>query len=326
MAYFFSIPWFYASEQGGIRATPFDAAPESLLFLRMSQNTHSQDFLPLNTSLDASLERLRQGIAKREAEAESAKVYQFPLWPESTRGVPNELIRSALFAAVDGHNRRQMRLEPISTHGSTVISFTGAQLTQAHLDVFEGIMHLSRGVYEGNRVQFSGHALLKLIGRRTSGREHDWLYGMLVDLASNTVSICKDNDDFFFGALLRAGAGSLKRGNYVVEITRELITLFDRGFTQIQWEQRRNLKQKPLACWLQMYYSSHAKPYPVTVDFLRKQSGSNVAELRKFRQNLKAALEEIKAVGVIKAWCIDADKVTVDRFGTTATPVPSNAG
>jgi len=281
--------------------------------------------MPLDPALSASLERMRTSMAKREAEAESAKVYQFPLWPEYAAGVPNELIRSALFAAVDGHNRRQMRLEPIAAQGSTIISFTGAQLTQAHLDVFAGIMHLSRGAHEGNRVKFSGHELLKLIGRRTSGREHNWLYGMLVDLASNTISIVKDDKKFFFGHLISCGAGDLDRGSYSIEITRELVKLFDRGFTRVQWEQRRKLKQKPLACWLQVFYSSHEHAYPISVKYIREKSGSNTAQLWKFRQNLKAALDEIMAVGVIKAWRIDDDKVMVDRCNTIATPISGNA-
>ena len=39
--------------------------------------------------LEQSMERLRKGIAAREA----AKIYQFPLWGEPQRGVPNDLVR-----------------------------------------------------------------------------------------------------------------------------------------------------------------------------------------------------------------------------------------
>lgn len=272
-------------------------------------------------------ERVRAALAKRkaaDAEAESAKIFQLPLWPEPVMGVPNELIRSALFAAVSGHKRRYKHREPIVSQGDTIISFTGAQLTQAHLDVFQGIMHLARGVNEGNCVKFSAHELLKLIGRHTGKFEHDWLYEMILDLGSSILLIEKDNGQFFFGPIIGGGDGNIQRGDYSIKITRELVNLFDRGFTKIQWEQRIKLKQKPLACWLQMYYSSHAKPYPVTVDFIRKQSGSNTAELRFFRRKLKEALDEIEAVGVIGDWNIDdSDKVNVERL--SVTPVSGNA-
>lgn len=265
--------------------------------------------------MQGALTRLGDAVRRQEA----SKIYQFPFWPEPDRGVPNELIRSALFAAIQGKHRKIMRGQAVAAHGPYSIEFTGVQLTQTHLDVFEGVMHIARGIHEGNTVRFSAHQLLKLIGRHTGRYEHDWLYLMLQDLTATSVSIKKTNpttkeqEAVFWGSLIPAGAGDLRRGNYAVQVSRDMIKLFERGFTQIQWEQRRALKQKPLACWLQLYYSSHARPYPVTVTFLREQSGSRTANIRAFRQNLKSALDELKAVGVISAWHIVDDLVHVER-------------
>src|SRR5438045_3525169 len=64
----------------------------------------------------------------------------------------------------------------------------------------------------------------------------------------------------FWGSLLPRGAAEEGSAQYVVEINRDLAKLFDRGFTQVDWEQRRRLRRKPLAQWLHLYYSSHAKP------------------------------------------------------------------
>ena len=108
------------------------------------------------TEATTALARLGRSIREKEA----AKVYQFPFWPEPERGVPNELIRSALFAAVHSKSRRHVRAEKIAAQGPYTIEFTGLQLTQAHLDVFEGVMHIARGTHEGNQVKFSAHRLL----------------------------------------------------------------------------------------------------------------------------------------------------------------------
>lgn len=259
-----------------------------------------------------ALARLERSIREKEA----AKVYQFPMWPEPERGVPNELIRSALFAAIQSKDRRALRAAKVAAQGPYTIEFTGVQLTQAHLDVFEGVMHIARGTHEGNQVKFSAHRLLRLIGRHTGGNEHERLYGMLQELTATSVAIKKGSDKVFWGSLLPKGAGigELKRREYVLEVSRELIKLFDRGFSRIEWEQRRALKQKPLACWLQLYYSSHANPYAVKVQFLHEQSGGGTKSLRAFRQNLKAALDEIRAVGAIVSWRIDEDDlVHVER-------------
>jgi TrfA protein len=103
----------------------------------------------------------------------------------------------------------------------------------------------------------------------------------------------------FWGSLLPHGALDENSGQYVVEINRDLAKLFDRGFTQIDWEQRRMLRRKPLAQWLHLYYSSHAKPHPVSVAWLHHKSGSKMASMRAFRQTLKAALDEIQKAGAI---------------------------
>ncbi len=54
----------------------------------------------------------------------------------------------------------------------------------------------------------------------------------------------------------------------------------------------------------------HDKPYPVSAQYLHDITGSQTKQLWKFRQSLKAALDTLKAVGVLADWHIDeADKV-----------------
>ena len=85
--------------------------------------------------------------------------------------------------------------------------------------------------------------------------------------------------------------------------------------TLIDWERRKNLKRKDLARWLQLYITTHAKPFPVSVDYLRQQSGSQTAVLWEFRRMLKHALTCLEANEDIKEWMIEksSDLVYVDR-------------
>ena len=262
-----------------------------------------------------SVEEMQRTFEKRSA----AKIYQLPFWPDPARGVPNELIRSAMFAAIQAQGRNYLDNAVIASQDGYSIVFTGQRLDQSHLDVFEGVMHVARGVHEGNRVCFSAHRLLKLIGRHTGKSDHVWLHRTLKQLTATAVEI-RDvgRKRLFWGSLLPRGAADETTTQYVVEINRDLATLFDRGFTQVDWGQRRLLRRKPLAQWLHLYYSSHAKPHSVSVTWLRDKSGSKTAALTAFRQHLKAALNEIKAVGVIESWQIVDDLVHITR-----TPTPS---
>jgi TrfA protein len=263
--------------------------------------------------LQKTLNNLQRTVDQRE----TAKVYQLPIWPDPARGVPNELIRSALFAAIQAQGRDYIDNTEIACQDGYSIVFTGQRLDQSHLDVFEGVMHIARGVHEGNRICFSAHKLLRLIGRNTGRSDHVWLHRTLKHLTATAVEIRDlQSKRLFWGSLLPRGAADEDSAQYVIEVNRDLVKLFDRGFTQIDWEQRRLLRRKPLAQWLHLYYSSHAKPHPVSVAWLRNKSGSKTASLRAFRQKLKAALNEIQSAGVVVSWEIIDDLVHVVRVPT----------
>ena len=254
-------------------------------------------------ALAKSFRRIHEAIQRRENE----RPYQLQMWPDKDMGVPNELSRSALFAAIDPRKARPyLRNQFIAAQGPISIHYTGPQLDQSHSDVFQGILHIARGVHEGNEVHFTAHKLLKLIGRSTGGRDHKWLYMIFQDLTATSVAITEDGKRVFWDSLLRRGKGDLETGKYVIEISRDLAKLFERGLTRVEWEQRRKLIRKPLAQWLQFYYSSHAKPIPVGVRFIYEMSGSKNKDIWDFKRKLKEALNQIQAVGVISEWSIDA--------------------
>ncbi len=256
--------------------------------------------------LNQQLASLGNKIAARE----TAKIYQFPLWGDPQRGVPNEFARSALFAAIHGKSREYLLDKPIFSQNGFSITYTGIALTQSHLDVFEGIMHLAREMPEGNTVRFTAHGLLKLIGRRTSGRDHERLLLTLKELTATAIVIKREGYGTYCGSLLPEWADRENNGKFSIRINRDLIKLFERGFTVIEWEQRKALSRKPLAQALHVWLCSHDKPYPVTVQYLHDITGSNTKSLKRFRQSLKAALDELKAIGVLIDWHIDeADKV-----------------
>ena len=260
----------------------------------------------MTTKLEQQLDRMGKNIAARE----SAKVYQFPLWGDPQRGVPNEFARSALFAARKGTGVEYLSRVPIFSQQGFTVTYSGPRLTQDHLDVFEGIMHLAREVAEGSIVHFTARGLLKLIGRRTSGRDHERLLRTLEELTSTAVSIKRDDGALYWGSLLPDGAAKPENGYYAVAVNRQLIKLFERGFTMIEWQQRKALTRKPLAQALHVWLCSHDKPYPVTVQYLHDITGSQTKALKHFRASLKVALNALKAVGVLADWHIDeADKV-----------------
>jgi hypothetical protein len=277
---------------------------------------------PLTRDLAEVVESLRRTLeAKKEAATpetpqnapkQSAAVIQLPLWPEPARGVPNDVLRSALFAAIH-RGREYVEDRLIAAVDGTSIRYTGRQLEQSDLDVWEQVLHLARQHPLGTVCYFKGGAFLKAIGRSAGKANYKWLATVLTRLTACEVRFKRPG--YIHGRGLIASYDIDEHTRlYRVCVDPDMAKLYAAGWTAIDWQRRQELRGKPLALWLHGYYSSHAKPLPVKVGTLRNLSGSKTAALFKFRQQLRKALDELKAIGAIASWQIDAaDLVTVDR-------------
>lgn len=274
------------------------------------------------------LKNIYFSIQKREAAEQAApapqkqtpvikaKVVQLPLWPDPVRGVPNPLMRSALFAAVQGKQRRAMQRELLEVQQGTEIRFTGIQLDQSDLDVWEQALHLARLQPLGTRCHFVAHSFLKSLGRRTGKSDHEWLKDSIARLAACCVEVKYGR--FTYGGSLLEFYRDDETGRYYLEINPKMKAIYDAGYTLTDWEERAELRGKPLALWLHGYFATHADPFPVKVETLHRLSGSANKDKYGFKRDVKTALENLQAVGAIESYVIEGDLVRVER-----TPSPS---
>ena len=260
----------------------------------------------------AHLMEFSQQMQQREAQEPRgpAKVIQLPLWPEPKRGAPNAALRSALFAAIQGKGRRYMDREVLAAQRGVTVRFTGKQLDQADLDVWEQTLHLARTQALGTRCRFTEKGFLKALGRQSGKSGRDWLRSVFARLAGAVVELTQDRRTY--GGTLLEFYRDEDTGRTVLEINPKLAPFFGpTRWTQIDWEQRQQLRAKPLALWLHGFYASHAAPHALSVEYLHKLSGSQTKQLWKFKQNLTQALRDLEAVGAIKAFEIRDDLVHV---------------
>lgn len=232
---------------------------------------------------------------------------QLPIWPDSVRCVPNAILRSALFGISTNRKFHKTRTIIASVDGFE-IRFKGESFNQTDLDVWEMLLHLARLQPLGDDVRFTAHALLKSLGRGTGKSQHEQLKEQIMRLIAGAVEVTWVKERKAFASAL---VSSYKRDDiicqYSVTFNKDMLQLYESGHTLIDWSQRQSLGANNLAKWLQGHYASHAKPFPYKVQTLRELSGSDVVELRKFRQMLKAALALLVDVGVLISWSIDDD-------------------
>lgn len=237
------------------------------------------------------------------------------MWPNHIRGVPNAVLRSALFGAIKrGKRAFQEGVKKASVDGVVVIH-TGPQLDQADLDVWEHCLHLARIEGTGKKIYFKIGSFLKAIGRSTGGKDIAWLTGSLRRLSASVVEIT-DGKKTYWGSMLFRGVRDEETGQHVIEMNPDIVKIYGTdGWTGIEYETRRALKNQPLAQWLHGFYSSHARPFPIKVETIRRLCGSETNLLWHFRSDLRDALAKLaEATG----WTCDIDGD--DLVHVTKTP------
>lgn len=247
----------------------------------------------------------------------SAKVIRLPVWPEAVRGVPNGVLRSALFGAIRKGPRRYMERQEIHAQEGITIRYTGARLDQGDLDVWETVLHLVRLQAMGEQCRFTAYSMLKMLGKADTGGNRGVLDRRMARLKATAVDV-KVGRYSYMGSLIDEVFKDDETREYVIQLNPKLRALFAGSqFTQIEWAVRHALDGQPLAQWLHGFYASHAEPYPVKVETLHKLCGSEAALLSDFKKDVRRALDAIakasKANGQPFRYEIRSDLVHVER-------------
>lgn len=260
-----------------------------------------------------SLQQRCEALAELAKEREEIEPVQLPLWPEPRRGTPNSFIRSALFAAIQSKDRTFIKEKVLGSQKGITVKYTGEQLNQEDLTVWETLVHIARQQPLGNVCICTAHGILKTLGLNTGGDEHKRLHSSIVRLTACAVEITHEGKTYF-GSLIEGGIKDEVTSHYNIELNKKLIRLFgETQWTAIDWKQRLLLRRKPLAQALHAYYSSHSAPYPVKLDTLQELTGSRNGQAADFKRKCSAALGSLTKIGFLTGYSVEGDTVTVQR-------------
>ena len=251
---------------------------------------------------DKKLEEFNERIPELQAKAaktdptdNAVAVQQLPLWPEPVRAVPNGFLRSALFAAIGRGKRRYINGEDLAACGGVTVRYKGEQLDQSDLDVWESVLHAVRLQALGTQCRVTSYSLLKLMGLTDTGGNRATLLQRIERLVANAVTIRQGRYTYIGGLIEKAVRDEITH-EWVIKIDPELAPIYSHDqFTMVDWAIRQSMSGKPLAQWLHGYYASHAKPFPVTMTTLLKNSGNKDAAPTSARQTLRRALDVLSA-------------------------------
>lgn len=275
----------------------------------MTPNIASEFRLPAANHVEPCVPQLNRfkSIARNEARSNALtknretkdsspdKGQKLKAWPDDVRGVPNAVLRSALFGAIRKGSRALLERENIVSFKGQKIRYTGTRLDQIDLTVWLCVLHLARQQALGQELHFTAYSLLKLMKKTDTGKNRKILHERLLRLKTGGVEITQGNLAYI-GCLIKDVHREEQSSKYVVILDAKLHLLFPSdGFTYVDWRIRSALDRQPLAQWLHGFYSSHAKPFPMKVATLHSLCGSEAHEIWKFTQTLRRALSAVSA-------------------------------
>lgn len=247
------------------------------------------------------------------ASREPTEAAQLPLWPRERRGSPNSFLRSALFAAIQGKDRRFTKDETLFAQAGISVTYTGERLCQEDMTIWLALIDLAHYLPLGSDCLLSTYAILKHMGMGDGGRERERLRLSIERMTACLVKI-KSGRITYGGSLIEEYTADEDTRSYRLRLNAKLINLFGKDdWTGLSWEQRKALRNKPLAMKLHEYFSSHERPYAVTVEFLHQVTGSGSNDPYGFKRKVCTALDELVRVGFLTSYAVEGQAVTVER-------------
>jgi len=248
--------------------------------------------------LKRAMDNNPRDVPEDVSEPQTAEIVQLPVWSESVRGTPNSLLRGALFAAIQSKDKCYLDREVLATQDGIEIRFTGMQLNQIDLEVWEQAVHLTRKYPLGNICYFTAYGFLKDLGRKTGGSQNEQLKKEFAHIGACLVEITHRRMTYA-GNLLEYWRDE-DNERYIMRLNSKILALWTAGWTAIDWDQRQKLRRRPLALWLHGFYASHADPYPMKVETFMHLCGSHNKDSYDFTRHLDKAHKDLVEVEALE--------------------------
>lgn len=246
---------------------------------------------------------------------ESRPSAYLPMARKGMLPAPHVTLRTALFSAMadqdkKGSAREFVKDKQIAGLKNMRVSFTGQLLDQLDLDVFLAVLFIASGKPLGCPIVSSGRQLLSAQKKGDDGRGYSDLQDSLKRLVGAVLDIDQGGARFV-GSLLSSARRLSSGDGWTVRLDPDLIKIFGPGgFCTLNREVRAALHGKPLAKWIDGYYSSQPEAHALKVETVRKLCGSRSKNLRSFKQTLVKALTAVadarRLQGINFTWEIDS--------------------
>ena len=231
---------------------------------------------------------------------------------EDKRAIPNCFLRGALFGMVRKGRRALVENQPIFTMSQYEVSFSGSEMDQNDLEIWDTLMYLAKNRNVDNELRITLYDLCQQMRLSPTQKTYERLVARVQRLQFGQVKINKDKKQFGGSLINNYYIDTDGDGKLVIEYNKKLTPLFvDGDYTLISADIRHLLGDNQLARWLYNFYESHNQPIPFAINFIQKLCRSE-SEPKEFKRLLKNASELVKkahlAVNLKSKWDYEISK------------------
>jgi len=242
------------------------------------------------------------------------------------RAMPNHIARSSLFAPVAAGRKTIHKDTVLVSRGDAVIKFWGEQLDEAQADVWLQAMYEAIKHPLGEAVIINRAAFLRAIGRQTGNYEYKWLHRSMQALSFAMLVIevtSKGKPKLSIGKsralhMIDGFGYDDDAETYTLRIDPRWHAMYgNREFALIDWDKRLQFRQhQNMAKAMQrLLAASSDRQQPFALDWLKRKMEYS-SPMRKFREALESAMNELVRLEIIATWKIgrstkDKEQLTV---------------
>ena len=256
-------------------------------------------------------EQVKSAIEKKEQQQlENTPVQQLlPFVFEDRRAIPNAFIRSALFGMVKKGARQEMKNCEVFSFEQYKIQYSGEALDQTDLMTWDTIVHLAKITKSNDLLTTSKYRILQELGLTQTGTNSKAVFNRLKRLQGGQIvmEINQGNKSkakgWYVGSLLDDVLVNEETGEVQIRFNKRLLTIFgqptkenpsllDGDYSIVRHDERRLIGESQLTRWLYHLYSSSDNIYPLSMEFLKQLSRSNLS-IVEFRRHVKISINDL---------------------------------
>lgn len=265
--------------------------------------------------MDRIKQRAASAAARREQKAAEQPKQMF-LPGFDIGAMPNHINRSSLFAPVARGQRKFHQQTVMVTRSDCVLQYTGQQLDEADGDIIMALIYFAQKHPLGELLPLNRSELLRKIGRSTGKHDYDWLHRRIKSLFEATLFLEAKKPD----GSARYSVGKTVAFRIISNLVydddteaysysmdpRWLQMFGNREYSLIDFDKRLQIgRGQDMAKTLQRLIATSSDPVQrYALDWLKAKMEYG-SPLRKFREALGQAADELVRLEILAKWAIE---------------------